>query len=517
MASRDTGRTHSDPGKSGAALVHFKDNRSASVLQGQLFKSINEHNKGADNSRYFKLNRTGLPDRLKSGLEGLSGYSMDDVRVHYNSGKPAQLNALAYAQGNQIHLGPGQEKHLPHEAWHVVQQKQGRVRTTMQLKGGVKINDDQSLEREADVMGDLALCKKSNTPLLTEHSLSILQPTIQAKWLDANKEYYTWDEVNEHGIQWYSLKSNGNLFFKIEESVKVPEDLIQWYYSNKGIANAKSRDKWLQIKDVNWSDASPWIDVDFNIIRANLQPEIDESLTIDANIIAMINSVNYTHDDDHVYLVRFFNDFATANSKYRQARRRTELGDTATPSRAKLLILAREHMFEGKTEDSSFVSFTEDIAEFLKALNQQEKSKIVAQIVKGVHDINLYKTHKGSGVFRSPAKYIGVWRVNKDQVVSWREIDSGDDHPAGKYVLSSGRGAGKMLAPSDRRKRITGLSNPSGESMIGTKSSLHNEYLKKNFKEEKEAVVYSPAELIEPVAVFGNPYYLRFMESVNSE
>lgn len=35
-----------------------------------------------------------------------------------------------YSQGTDIHIGPGQEKHLPHEAWHVVQQKQGRVKPT---------------------------------------------------------------------------------------------------------------------------------------------------------------------------------------------------------------------------------------------------------------------------------------------------------------------------------------------------------------------------------------------------
>ncbi len=98
-------------------------------------------------------NRTGLPDGLKAGIENLSGYSMDDVKVHYNSDKPATLQAHAYAQGTDIHLAPGQEKHLPHEAWHVIQQKQGRVRPTMQMKGGVNVNDDAGLEKEADVMG----------------------------------------------------------------------------------------------------------------------------------------------------------------------------------------------------------------------------------------------------------------------------------------------------------------------------------------------------------------------------
>ena len=102
-------------------------------------------------------NRTGMPDGLKAGIESLSGMDLSDVRVNFNSDRPTQLSALACAQGNDIHLAPGQEKHLPHEAWHVVQQRQGRVEPTLQLKDGVQINDDQGLEREADVMGAKAL------------------------------------------------------------------------------------------------------------------------------------------------------------------------------------------------------------------------------------------------------------------------------------------------------------------------------------------------------------------------
>lgn len=88
-----------------------------------------------------KPNNTGLPDNLKSGIESLSGMSMDNVRVHYNSAQPAQLNALAYAQGTNIHVAPGQEQHLPHEAWHVVQQAQGRVQPTMQMKKDPAVYD----------------------------------------------------------------------------------------------------------------------------------------------------------------------------------------------------------------------------------------------------------------------------------------------------------------------------------------------------------------------------------------
>lgn len=100
--------------------------------------------------------RGGLPGDLQAGIESLSGMDVSDVQVHRNSDKPAQLDALAYAQGNDIHLAPGQDHHLPHEAWHVVQQRQGRVEPTMQM-AGVGVNDDPALEEEADRMGAQAL------------------------------------------------------------------------------------------------------------------------------------------------------------------------------------------------------------------------------------------------------------------------------------------------------------------------------------------------------------------------
>ncbi len=109
-------------------------------------------------------NLTGMPNQLKSGIESLSGMDLSDVRVHRNSDKPAQLNALAYAQGNDIHLASGQEQHLPHEAWHVVQQRQGRVQPTLQM-AGTAINDDVGLESEADVMGAKATQLKADDEL----------------------------------------------------------------------------------------------------------------------------------------------------------------------------------------------------------------------------------------------------------------------------------------------------------------------------------------------------------------
>jgi hypothetical protein len=124
-----------------------KEERNSAASAGGKNSMIIKDNRDNGNIQR-KENKTGLPDTLKSGIENLSGISMDDVKVHFNSSQPAQLNAHAYAQGTDIHIAPGQEKHLPHEAWHVVQQKQGRVRPTMQLKNKVNINDDKGLEKE---------------------------------------------------------------------------------------------------------------------------------------------------------------------------------------------------------------------------------------------------------------------------------------------------------------------------------------------------------------------------------
>jgi hypothetical protein len=50
-------------------------------------------------------NLTEIPDTPKKNFENASGLSFDDVRIHYNSDKPAQLQANAYTQSNVIQFG----------------------------------------------------------------------------------------------------------------------------------------------------------------------------------------------------------------------------------------------------------------------------------------------------------------------------------------------------------------------------------------------------------------------------
>lgn len=157
-------------------------NSSPSVAQLKVTQEAMQRKPTVASPISSSANHTGLPAQLKSGVEQLSGLAMDDVRVHYNSARPAQFQANAYAQGTDIHLASGQEKHLPHEAWHVVQQKQGRVRPTMQLNGA-GVNDDVGLEREADVMGGKAAAVTSG----------IKESTVQRKLKNSNTEAIQFD------------------------------------------------------------------------------------------------------------------------------------------------------------------------------------------------------------------------------------------------------------------------------------------------------------------------------------
>jgi hypothetical protein len=81
-----------------------------------------------------------------------SGIDLSDVTVHRSSAEPGRVGAHAHAAGSHIHLAPGADRHLAHEAWHLVQQRQGRVPVTGHA-GRRALNTDPALEGEAEAMG----------------------------------------------------------------------------------------------------------------------------------------------------------------------------------------------------------------------------------------------------------------------------------------------------------------------------------------------------------------------------
>lgn len=163
-------------------IVTYKntDNSASPILDASpqsesLQRKADLTNNAAQRAEAPRPNNTGMPDNLKSGIESLSGFSMDDVRVHYNSSKPATVQALAYTQGTDIHVAPGQEKHLPHEAWHVAQQMAGRVSPTTNIND-MPVNDNAALEHEADVMGEKAVQKTDDkSPKNSDNYSNVIQ------------------------------------------------------------------------------------------------------------------------------------------------------------------------------------------------------------------------------------------------------------------------------------------------------------------------------------------------------
>jgi len=181
---------------SGVSAVQLKDNRMQSEVQQKLSNTSSE-------PIQKKENKTGLPDHLKAGMENLSNQSLDHVKVHYNSSKPAKVQALAYAQGSNIHIGPGQEKHLPHELGHVVQQMEGRVKPNTKVDG-MPVNNDPGLEQEATNMGNRAIQRAAS------HSQKNVNP-VQAKKSnpDYTAQFKSMDHLGIPGVN-YAVMNQKN-------------------------------------------------------------------------------------------------------------------------------------------------------------------------------------------------------------------------------------------------------------------------------------------------------------------
>ncbi len=121
-------------------------NNSPAVTQ---LRQMQRNDQASKTPIWSKPNTTGIPTQIKQEFEQKSGFAFDDVNVHYNSDKPEQVQALAFTQGSEVHIAPGQEKHLRHELGHVVQQKQGIVKPCIRI-GDYQINDEKHLEQEAE-------------------------------------------------------------------------------------------------------------------------------------------------------------------------------------------------------------------------------------------------------------------------------------------------------------------------------------------------------------------------------
>lgn len=169
--------------KKGELTQSMEDNRAQSASQAKMIETLRRSPENEDELLQGKFvaqrdededellqgkfaiqreaeNQTGIPDKVIQSMESSFGADFSSVRVHPDSTKAPEVGALAYTQGVDIHFAPGQFKPgtsagqelLGHELTHVVQQSEGRVQPTTEV-GGMAVNDDVSLEREADIWG----------------------------------------------------------------------------------------------------------------------------------------------------------------------------------------------------------------------------------------------------------------------------------------------------------------------------------------------------------------------------
>jgi hypothetical protein len=122
-----------------------------------------------------KPNKTGLPDELKEKMEQLHQFDLSKVRVHYNSDKPDLIGAVAYAEGWDIYIAPGEEHALEHELAHVIDQLKGLAKETTEI-GGQAIDGRTQMEERAD-KGAVEAKKDENSTNQQQNDLMQKEPT----------------------------------------------------------------------------------------------------------------------------------------------------------------------------------------------------------------------------------------------------------------------------------------------------------------------------------------------------
>lgn len=206
--------------------------RSREVLDMRFLKIGRRHSEITPQQHFASRCRdggTGLPERLKARIETASGLKMDDVRVHHGSPIPTKVGAAACTRGADIYIGPGQERYLAHEAWHVVQQKQARVSVPASAEA-VGINADPRLEREADVMGESVWRLPFISPLNRATSPPPIQPVVQCKM------------SFDPGIKAYVVKNRDYVFIGYDKQ-------ISYYIEFKELSKIRTvaRNIWTEI------------------------------------------------------------------------------------------------------------------------------------------------------------------------------------------------------------------------------------------------------------------------------
>lgn len=258
-----------------------------------------------------------LDSAVRARTEARAGVPLGDVRVHYNSPAPRVLGAGAYAFGDEIHLGPGQEEHLPHEAWHLAQQRRGDVTPTGRSADGRPLNGDPRLEHEADAMAHAAPAARPDAaPAAAANAPAAMFPAVlQLAFKATQKSNGTWVLTGRPAFRSFVRKAVIDKYNK------------DWEH-----------DIWLD-DDVSLSDEEldqchvvPWANIRSNILGAYLNEEITQS-EFESSTDALYGKQRNT--DEYATMVSWRDEVTGAGPSDASASDVQELGtllNSATPN-----------------------------------------------------------------------------------------------------------------------------------------------------------------------------------------
>ena len=325
--------------------------------------------------------RRGLPESLRAGVEALSRVRMDDVTVHYDSPKPAALGALAYTRGSEIFVGPGQEKHLPHEAWHVVQQSRGPIAPTLYQRE-TAINTDERLEREADVMGarasQVSLDPHANVPqsirrLAQGGRADVIVQRRETNPYASKSSHDAWELTAHHIIGHSKLTEAWELLTPKEQAdiyaLSIPKVLTTELLSNAGVTVVVPEDVTeeqhlaaLRARLVNPADQALIHEVKINDVRGSFFEWQHGNQFSGPN--TSIRTEPTASKDDMDFDGRYFSDdFAELESEGRElyneldARKKLGGNDQSGLDSNRLLLFERLKKILAITVDKSNVDF----------------------------------------------------------------------------------------------------------------------------------------------------------------
>jgi hypothetical protein len=224
----------------------FQDN-SESIVKSKavpVFKSIIQpkvgpHTRALGNPKKEGTTNTSvttqLPEEVQAKMENSFGQNFSNVNIHKDSSSAKDINAKAYAQGTDIHFAPGEynphskegQELIGHELTHVVQQGQGKVGQEEIHGKGLSINQDVSLEKEADEMGKRAADGTIIDNFKNQNISQFKSTTIQGYFLpeDAASEMIGMEFIVSEAINNTTIKLN------IPKGTKI--SIITWDNKNE--------------------------------------------------------------------------------------------------------------------------------------------------------------------------------------------------------------------------------------------------------------------------------------------